>query len=232
MKKSFIVVVILIFIIIFSIVSIFNKDKKDIIKTEELNFENFDLGKMLALVEGKDVDKSKYWVENFTILLSNDKTIRSMNITVFKETVFGDRKLIMHLNRRDHELIVWDKSIRDVKEKQVRKSHYFELQRFTDLISIIRPQIIDDLKNNKSLYLDLKLGFPLSIDKTQSAYLVNIEDKKIFNISDKVDGKRIEAIKSDNKIKRYKLNNFKVIRVFGSPDEYKLYCLDEVEMGF
>ncbi|WP_427339644.1 hypothetical protein [Caloranaerobacter sp. DY30410] len=232
MKKSFIVVGILIFIIIFSIVFIFNKDKKDIIKIEELNFESFDLGKVLALVEGKDVDKSKYWVENFTMLLSNDKTIRSMNITVFKETVFGDRKLIMHLNRRDHELIVWDKLIRGVEKNRVRENSYFTLDEFVQLISVIKKPIINDLQNKDSSYLYMMPRSFLNIDKTQNCYLVNIVDKKIIDVKEKVDGKKIKVIKSNSEIKRYKINGLKSISVFSLPDGHKIYCLDEVKGGF
>ncbi|WP_069649944.1 hypothetical protein [Caloranaerobacter ferrireducens] len=232
MKKSFIVVVILIFIIISSIVFTFNKDKKEIVKIDELNFESFDLGKMLALVEGNDVDKSKYYIANFTMLISNDKTIRSMNITVFKETFFGDRKLIMHLNRRDHELIVWDKLIGGSEKNRVIKSNYFTLDEFVQLISIIRNPIIDDLQNKDSSYLHMIPRSFFNIDETQNCYLVNIVDKKIIDVKEKVDGKKIKEIKSNNGIKEYIINDLKTISIFSLPDGYKVYCLDEVKGGF
>ncbi|KPU27702.1 hypothetical protein TR13x_04055 [Caloranaerobacter sp. TR13] len=232
MKKSYIVMVILIFIIISSIAFTFNKDKKDIIKIDELSFESFDLGKVLASVEGNDVDKSKYWIGNFTMLLSKDKTIRSMNITVFKKTVFGDRKLIMHLNEREQKLIVWDKLIRGAEKNKVRKSNYFTLDEFVQLISVIKKPIINDLQNKDSSYLHVIPRSFLDIDKTQNGYLVDIVDKKIIDVKEMVDGKKIKVIKSNNEIKGYRINGLKTISVFSLPDGHKIYCLDEVEGGF
>lgn len=166
------------------------------------------------------------------MLLSNDKTIRSMNITVFKETVFGDRKMLIHLNKREHKLVVWDKLMRGAERNRVRKSSYFTLEEFLQLISVIRQPIINDLQNKDSSYLHMIPKASLDIEETQNGYLVNIVDKKIIDVKEKVDGEKIEVIKSNNEISGYIINDLKTVSVFSLPDGYKTYCLDEVEGGF
>lgn len=250
MKKSLIIILIVIIgLIIIGFALKPDHGGRRVVRIGKLNIEEFDFLETMELILKNEAESSNLIIDGFSMTISNQKEIISMNISMINQGIFAGKRITCHLISRDNKLIIKSTILEKDKDFTIEKlisstlkmfqpkknssanNNIFNEDHFTKeelglLISNIKQPILDSLKKQKRLHVKMIARNNYHIYGEPYIYIID-NSGKIIKIQEATGNSNFEIIKENGEIKEYRVNNLKGIGIFDYTDHSKYYFLEE-----
>ncbi|WP_432409547.1 hypothetical protein [Wukongibacter sp. M2B1] len=249
-KKLIIPLIIIIGVAIITFVLEPSHEGKRIIEIGELDIKSFDFAKIYNLSMDNRIIKPDTYIDEFTMTILDNRKIVSMNFSIIEDGAFSKKRITVHLNSRDDNIVLnsevlEQKDISSVEKIVYSFSKFIEQKRnniakdnvllknnfngdeLSKTIEHLKEPIIDNLETNKKLHIDMLSRAYYNIYEGADIYLVSKVYDEITDIKEVIGDEGFRIVKKNGQIESYEINNLMGIWVFGNINCNKYYFIDE-----